>query len=285
MRAVALVVHIRIHQTHILHRAGLGGRHRAGAGGFAEVGEQAHILARMVAGGVQVDEQVADGVVVALKGGRERLARGGTVAAQGRPAGGAVEIVVGVVGVHLDYAHCRSGVSGAIAVGVKVQVVEQLVAGAGGPVGRGHHVVVVGELAAHAPGGADVPVGEGQVVGIYVGGRAVAVQIITHGVELRQIADFNEAVVIHVVVNRIPALGDEVVAGVLQYRVLGAGAEIPRVIATGFAVQVDVPGRIDAGVAGGGLQSGGGLAGAAAAAGQCAGYGIPVTGGHSRPGS
>ena len=133
---------------------------------------------------------------------------------------------------------------------------------------RGRIAVVVGQAAARSH---IIPHRQGEgggVLGAFVGTEprvhgAVAVQIPADGVELLQVADFNQAVVVAVVVN---ALGAEllrgVVAAVVQRRVL-AGLETPGVGAggTGFVGGVQgAPVGVDAGVAGGGGQLGGGLA-------------------------
>ena len=131
-------------------------------------------------------------------------------------------------------------------------------------------VVVVGQAAARSH---IIPHRQGEgggVLGAFVGTEprvhgAVAVQIPADGVELLQVADFNQAVVVAVVVN---ALGAEllrgVVAAVVQRRVL-AGLERPGVGALNIvrsAVRLDQVGPVgvNARVAGGGGQLGGGLA-------------------------
>ena len=139
-------------------------------------------------------------------------------------------------------------------VAVEVQIPHQLVAGAD----------AVG--AAHAPRFGAVPVGEGYVVIGISAPRlgAVAVQVISDGVQLGQGGDVNQAVVVRVVVGGgAAALGLQGVAAVVEYGILAAGAEVPRVIAAGDAVQVGgvpVVERVGAGraVISGGLHLGGG---------------------------
>ena len=175
----------RVNQSDLLNVAGAGAEQPQG------------ILA-----GSADDGQVGDGVTVAVEPagvGRnsdrlvqkaERVHVAGVHAADGRPAGAAV--VVSVIGAVVGRA------------GVKVQVGAQLVAGAAG--GRAAHVRL------RAPEGGGVVV---VVVGLV--GDAVAVQIPADGVELGQVADFNQAVVLVVVVLRRQGHGDGVGA------VLGAG--------------------------------------------------------------
>ena len=132
-----------------------------------------------------VDEQVGDGVAVALQGGGE----GSALSADGLPARPGV---VGVVPV-------------AVAVLVEVQVGGQLVAGAARSGRRVGVAVVVAGGAAHGGaggrGGQGIGEGGGVVGGVGCRRRAVAVQVPADGVELGQGADLNEAVVVRVVID------------------------------------------------------------------------------------
>ena len=173
-----------------------------------------------VAGGVD-DGQVGDRPVVALEG-------GGVGAADGRPVG------EGVAGVH-----------GAAAVVVEVEIVAQFVAGAGA-------------LAAHAGFGAGKGGGKDESGGGAGGRDAVAVQVIADGVQLGEGSDLDQVVVVVVVVEGAP-LGVEVETAELQHRILGTGAEIPRV-RVHRAVEVHilvVPNGVVARVAGWRLEGGG----------------------------
>ena len=240
--------HLRVRQPERTH-------HRAGA----ERREQP------VVRGAAADEQVADHVALAVERGVEvRRVRRRRVRADGQPAAAAV--VVGVARVA-----GAAGVGGPVAVGVEVQIVLQLVAGAvvvvgvGGAGGAAHVGAVVAERLAPARGVA--------------GGRsAVAVQIPAHGVQLGEGADLDQAVVVVVVVA---ALEHRVGAAVAQRRVVRAGAEVPGGLA-GIVVVVHVhvrPGGVDAGGAGGGSQLARGAAGALGGSRDAAGGRVPVAGG------
>ena len=107
--------------------------------------------------------------------------------ADGIPAAAAVVVVV----VRVARA---AGVRRTIAVGVEVQVLRELVAGAGGGAGDGR--------AAHAGACAGERAAGAAVVGGVAGRhRAVAVQIPAHRVQLRERCDLDEAVLVHVVVR------------------------------------------------------------------------------------
>ena len=157
--------------------------------------------------------------------------------ADGIPAAAAV--VVGVAAVRRE-GRAHLGPRGPVAIRVEVQIVLQLVAGAVVEVGvaRGvrraaHVVAVVAERLA--------------VVRGVAGSRgAVAVQIPADGVQLRQGADFDQAVVVVVVVA---VLRRGVHAAVAQRRVVRALAEVPRrFVRVAVAVHVHVgPAGEDAG--------------------------------------
>ena len=65
----------------------------------------------------------------------------------------------------------------------------------------------------------------------------------------------------------------------MECGVVGVGTEVPRVVVAGGAVDVDVPGGVDAGVVGGLLQFGGGLSGTGRARGLAGCLGVLVSGG------
>ena len=143
----------------------------------AEIANQSNIA---VDSGVGLDEEVGDGVAVAVElaaESRRDAAKSSHAAGEGRPAGAAIPVEVG--GVHF-----------AAVVGVEVQVVEQFVAGAGGLVGGVAVAVVVGEGAAHAGEGGGVAggiaggVGAGGNAGGFGVHDAVAVEVVADGVEL-----------------------------------------------------------------------------------------------------
>ena len=117
---------------------------------------------------------------VAFENGIKRLYSADTAAVDRRPAGAAVPVGIVAVG------H-------AVAVGVKVQVRHQLVAdaGAGG--------------AAHTSRGVGVAARKSAVVRSVAGdgGLAVAVLVVADGVQLRQGGNFNQAVVIGIVVGPV----------------------------------------------------------------------------------
>ncbi len=207
---VVVARHLRANQVDARHR-------RA-----AQLAEQPDVV---VAAARPVDEQVADRVVVALKGGHERLR---PAVAQRLPAVAAVVVIV----VGVDH---RSAAGVAARVRVEVQVRVQLVARAVVVVGIGG-----GDGAAHARCG----VGEGQRIVVGVGRirGAVAVQVPADGVQLVQVYDLDQPVVVVVVVHHRRRR--------LQGRVLAARAEVP---------DVGVPGGVDARGAGGRLQLDGGL--------------------------
>ena len=165
------------------------------------------------------DRQVADGMPVAVK-------HRGVSSPDRRPVG------VGIRGSHRH------------PVGGEVQIRRQFVPGA------------VPRRTAHPPAGSPVVAGERPEIagGSGGGGDAVAVQIPADGVQLVQIADFDQPVIVAIVVNRP-------LVGAVQRRVLGGGAEVPGVVIESIAVQVDVPIFVDAGVPRGGLELGGGVAG------------------------
>ena len=187
--------------------------------------EQTGVVARTA-----VDEQVGDDMAVALEVGAEVV----VAVADGLEAGAAV--VVGVVAV-ADAAR----VGGTVAVGVEVQVRLQLVAGAASP--RAAHV--------------GAAVGERLVVQRRVRRRgAVAVEVPAHGVQLREVAHLDQAVVVAVVVA---ALQPRVHAAPGQRRVLAARAEVPRRLGRiAVAVQVQaVPAGVHARRRHGALQGAG----------------------------
>ena len=236
--------------------------------------EQTDALPRDIVGAVvgNIDEQVVNDMAVALKD----AAVTRSVVADRRPALAGVEKVAGVVGVHGDGA-AGDGVGLAVPVGVKVQVGYQLVARADGG-------------AAHAFGQA------GESGGVRDGvvphhALAVAVQVVADGVQLGQGADFNQVVVVGVIVHRVraglprdlPRHAGRIVA-VFQQRVLRVSAEVPRVVVAGFPVQIQVPAHIDVGghsaVGGGGAQLGGGFAHAGAGAGDAGGGLVPIAVGY-----
>ena len=150
----------------------------------------------------------------------------------------------------------RVGVGGGhhpVAIGVKVQIRHQFVAGAGA---RG---------AAHPAAGGGIPAPERPRITVGVRprrGGPVAVQIPADGVQLVQVADFNQPVVVGVVINP---------AGRVEDRVIAGGAEIPGVVRGIIAVQIDVPVGVNAGIADGRPQIAGSLGGdGVAAAGEVA---------------
>ena len=183
---------------------------------------------------------------------------GGDHAANGRPAGAAVVvIVVGAV------------VGGS---GVKVQVGAQLVAGADGFIGRAGIAVVVGQAAAHARLRASEGGGVVGVVGRRVG-DAVAVQIPADGVELGQVADFNQPVCVGIVVLRRQCHGDGVGA-VLRAGLRGA---VLRPDGDGDGVAAGVQLHLVAGLGSAGVGGGDDHIGHADAG--CAGHGKVADGG------
>ena len=137
--------------------------------------------AQMGRGGV-VDKQVGDGLAPALKLPGERIVAG---VAQRRPAGAVVPVKAGGVG---------NG-NAAIAVAVKGEVGFQFVAETG--VGVSIGIAAVGT--AHAGGG----VGKGGgVVGLIRGRHdPIAIQVPADSVHLGQLADFNQPVIVAVVVD------------------------------------------------------------------------------------
>ena len=160
------------------------------------------------------------------------------------------------------------GVRAAVAVGVKVEcnlavaVGAQFVAGTHRNRRRGRIVIVVGQRAAHPRrrDGVGGGIGRGAGVGIH---RAVAVQVVADDIQVGQVVDFNQAVVVAVVVN---ALGVKlfvgVVAAVVQRRV-APGPERPGVGAGRSGAQAGeqvIPVGVNARVAGGRQQLGGSLA-------------------------
>ena len=148
--------------------------HIADGGAAAGVAEQAILL------GSAADVQVGDGVPVAFENGIKSFRSAEAAAVDRRPAGAAVPVGIAVVGP-------------AVAVGVKVQVGHQLVAGA------------VAGGAAHSGPAAGVAVGKSAVVHIVAGdgGVAVAVIVVADGIQLRQGGNFNQAVVIGIVVGPV----------------------------------------------------------------------------------
>ena len=184
-------------------------------------------------GAAAVDEQVADHVAVAVERGRE-------VGRVRRRCGRADRVpAVAAVVVRVAKVAGTVRVRAVVAIGVEVQVLVQLVASAAG--GRAAH--------------AGRRVVEGTLVLVLVAGRgrAVAVQVPADGVQLAQAADFDQAVVVAVI---IAALQAGVMGAVIQHGVLRTGAEVPRVLAR-RAVPVDVqivPVRVDAGGGRGRLQ-------------------------------
>ena len=185
-------------------------------------------------------------MAVAVEDGAEQMGADRRVGhADGIPAGAAV--VVGVAAVPDGFAvHVVPRPRRAVAVRVEVEVVLQLVALAVVVVGVG----VVGR-AAHV--GRVVAEGEAVGGGVARCGRAVAVQVPAHRVQLRQRADLDQAVVVGVVVA---ALQRRVRAAVGERRVLRVGAEVPRrFVRVAVAVHVQlVPAGEDARRRGGALQ-------------------------------
>ena len=183
---------------------------------------------------------------------------GGDHAANGRPAGAAVVVIV----------------VGAVAgsAGVKVQVGAQLVAHADGFHVRGVVVVVVGQAAAHARLRASEGGGVVVVVGRRVG-DAVAVQIPADGVELGQVADFNQPVCVGIVVLRRQCHGDGVGA-VLRAGLRGA---VLRPDGDGDGVAAGVQLHLVAGLGSAGVGGGDDHIGHADAG--CAGHGEVANGG------
>ena len=191
---------------------------------------------------------------------RIEVRRGGRcrVRTDGIPAWAAV--VVGVAGIaHRQVAAHRVG--GTVAIRVEVQIVLQLVAFA------------ASALAAHA---GDVAAERLGVAPDVAGGRgAVAVHVPADGVQLRQGADLDQAVVVQVVVA---ALRDRVHAAVAQRRVLRVRAEVPRgFVRVAVVVHVEgVPAGEDAGGRRRRLQLRRGAAGALVGGGEAAGLAVPV---------
>ena len=192
----------------VVARDARAGQREVADGGVVKPGEQPQVI-----GPVPVNEQVGDGVAVALEGGGEP----GRVA-DGNPAVAAVPVGIAVVGIAAD-------------VGVEVEVGGQLVAGAYRPIRRVAVPVMVGEAAAHALR----RVGEGSRVGggfvniarvDVVPDQRVAVRIVADGVQLGEAVHLDEAVVVAVVV------GDRagVRAGVL-HRDRGAAGRAGKVVA------------------------------------------------------
>ena len=175
---------------------------------------------------------------------------------------------VSVVGIGNRDVLAASRPRGTVPIRVEVQIVLQLVAGA---------VVVVGVGGAGRAAHGRHVVAERLAVGRCVarGRGAVAVQIPADGVQLRQGADLDQAVVVQVVVA---ALGHRVGAAVAQRRVVRAGAEVPRrFVRVAVAVHVQgVPAGEDAGGRRGRLQLRRGAAAALVGGRDAAGLEVPM---------
>ena len=214
--------------------------HGFDSGGSGRRAEQPHVARRRA-----LDEQVGYDEPVALESGGESA---GVRPKRLPAAAGVVVIVVAVA----RRGRARSGVSGAVAVRIEVEMGGELVAGA--CPGR----------AAHASGGRPVSEREGGAVLLPVGvGRrildGVSVQIPADGVQLREGGYFDEAVVVQVVIAAY-ALIARVHAAVFKDGVIVRRPEIPRVVIARRAVDVRVPVGVNVRVGRYGLQLDGRLA-------------------------
>ena len=178
--------------------------------------------------------------------------------------------------------------------GAGIGAADRVPARAAIPIGRARRdkVQVAGQLVARAAGATAHPrqrTGEGRGVA-GVGGHPVAVQVPADGVQLGQIGDLDQPVVVGVVVDAISRRRRPLVAKLgpggravaididLEDRIVGGGAEVPGTVTSAVPVQVHVPVRVKAGIAGGRLQVAGRLAGSAGTADLPARRRVPVAG-------